>query len=75
MRWVAISSVMKLLKPILIAIGIAPLLCLLLALPMLGILHASAGAIGGFLLLAFLIVLQWPMFRLFQRYLPTRDPE
>jgi len=64
---------MKLLKPILIAIGIAPLLCLLMVLPMLGILQASAGALGGFLLIASLIILQWPMFRLFRRYLPTRD--
>lgn len=66
----AIESVMKLLRNLLIAVGIAPLLCLLLVIPMIGILYASGAALGGMLLMAFLMLLQWPIFCLFRRYLP-----
>jgi hypothetical protein len=62
-------------KPLLITIGIAPVLGLLLVVPTIGILHASGSALGGILFFAILIALQWPIFRLFRKFLPERVDE
>jgi hypothetical protein len=62
-------------KRLLFAIGIAPLACLLLTIPLIGLISAGGAALFGAAILGFLICVQTPFFLLIRKRFDCGKPE